>query len=502
MRIVIKLPFFVTLMAVGSAAMLLPAIYALLLDQHRVAQPFFYAAILFGLLSGVMGLTTYNWTSRRPARDQLLTLLAAFSLLPVMLAVPMHQALPDLSFYNAYFEMVSSLTTTGATIFDTAERAGAPVHMWRALVGWLGGFLTVLTAIAFLAPMNLGGFEVLRPLRGSDAVERSIQAGDPNVRLYRFAARLFPIYLTATLLLWLLLTVFGMPPHASAMFSMSTLATSGIVPVGGLRDLNAGIVAEILILFFLIMAISRQTVMNDFNRGFLTRLRYDREVRLAAVFVITIPTFLVLRHWIGAFEVNEEGDLMASARAAWGSLFSVVSFLTTTGFISDDWDAAQTWSGLPTPGLIFAGLAIIGGGVATTAGGVKLLRVYALYKHGYREMERLVHPSSIGGAGVLGRTVRRQGAVIAWIFFMLFAMSIAVTTIALTFVGMNFEQAIIFAIAALSNTGPLVEIALQDGTGYEDLRQQAKSILMIAMVLGRLETLAILALFNPDFWRR
>jgi trk system potassium uptake protein TrkH len=407
-----------------------------------------------------------------------------------------------MSFHNAYFEMVSSITTTGATVFDTVERAGDAIHIWRALVGWLGGFLTLLTAIAFLAPMNLGGFEVLRPLQGSDAAERSIKASDPNVRLYRFVARLFPIYLSATLLLWFLLALVGTPPHAAAMLSMSTLATSGIVPVGGLRDLNAGILPEMLILIFLIMAVSRQTVMNDFNRNFLSRLRADREVRLAAVFVITVPLFLFLRHWIGALEVNEEANLFAGLRALWGSLFSVLSFLTTTGFVSDDWGAAQMWSGLPTPGLIFAGLAIVGGGVATTAGGVKLLRVYALYKHGFREMERLVHPSSIGGAGVLGRTVRRQGAVVAWLFFMLFAMSIALVTIALTSIGLNFEQATIFAISALSNTGPLVEIALQDDIGYENLRARAKSILMAAMILGRLETLAIIALFNPDFWRR
>ena len=502
MRILIQLPFFVTLMGVASAAMLVPATYALVLDQHRVAQPFFYAAILFGVLTGLMGLTTFNRKSKRPARDQLLTLFAAFSLLPVMLAVPLHQAVPDLSFFNAYFEMVSSMTTTGATIFDTSERAGDAIHLWRALVGWLGGFFTLLTVIAFLAPMNLGGFEVLSPPDNKSIVAHVVKSGDYNVRLYRFVARLLPIYLIATLILWFLLVVVGMPSHAASMFAMSTLSTSGIVPVGGLRDLNAGILSEMVIMAFLVIAISRQTVMNDFNRNFLNRLREDREVRLAAIFIITVPVFLVLRHWIGALEVNEEADMVAFARALWGSLFSVMSFLTTTGFVSDDWGAAQAWSGLPTPGLIFAGLTIVGGGVATTAGGVKLLRVYALYKHGFREMERLIHPSSIGGAGVLGRSVRREGAVVAWLFFMLFAMSIAAVTIALTFIGLDLEQAFLFAISALSNTGPLVEIALQDGTGYEDLRVQGKSILMAAMVLGRLETLAIIALFNPDFWRR
>ena len=482
--------------------MLGPAAFALAIDQHRVAQPFFYGAILFGLLTGLVGLTTMNRKSHRPARDQLLTLLAAFALLPVMLAVPMYEAVRDMSFFNAYFEMVSSMTTTGATLLDTPGRVSEPIHMWRAMVGWMGGFLMLVTAIAILAPMNLAGFEVLRPMGGSDAVERAIAASDPSVRVFRFTTRLFPIYLAATLLLWLGLAILGTPSYPAAMLAMSTLATSGIVPEGGLEDMNAGIGAEMLIFLFLILSISRQTLMNDFNRSLIGRLRADREVRLAAIFLMLVPAFLFTRHWIGALEVNYETDIIAGARALWGSVFSVLSFMSTTGFVSADWGAAQAWSGLPTPGLIFAGLAIIGGGVATTAGGVKLLRVYALYKHGVREMERLVHPNSIGSAGVLGRNVRRQGAVIAWLFFMLFAISIAVVTIVLTFTGIDFERAIIYSISALSNTGPLVEVGLDEGGGYANLNTLGKSVLMTAMVLGRLETLAIIALFNPDFWRR
>ena len=96
-------------------------------------------------------------------------------------------------------------------------------------------------------------------------------------------------------------------------------------------------------------------------------------------------------------------------RALWGGLFTVLSFLTTTGFESEQWLAASDWSRLESPGLILMGLALLGGGVATTAGGVKLLRVYALMRHGERELDRLVHPSSVGGSGQTARRIRRQG---------------------------------------------------------------------------------------------
>ena len=143
----------------------------------------------------------------------------------------------------------------------------------------------------------------------------------------------------------------------------------------------------------------------------------------------------------------------------------------------------------------------MGGGVATTAGGVKLLRVYALYKHGMREMDRLVHPSSVAGKGVAARRMRREGASIAWVFFMIFAISIALVMTALAAAGTSFEDAVILSVAALSTTGPVAVVAGESPINYVQLSDASKLIICGAMVLGRLETLAIIALLNPDFWR-
>ena len=147
------------------------------------------------------------------------------------------------------------------------------------------------------------------------------------------------------------------------------------------------------------------------------------------------------------------------------------------------------------------GLALIGGGVATTAGGVKLLRVYALYLNGLREMQRLVHPSSVGRASSQSRRIRSKGAYVAWIFFMLFALSMTFVTLVLTFTGVGFEEAMVLAVAALSTTGPLVHAAAETPIMLGQLSPAAKLTLCGAMVVGRLETLAIIAMFNPALWR-
>ena len=396
-------PLFVFLIAIAAAAMLLPAAHAFVLRNYAVSRAFFYSGVLFLMLSALLALATASNPKGHQGRTHLLTMFAAFVLLPVVLAVPFNESVRDTGLYNSWWEMVSSLTTTGATLY-LPDRLAPSLHLWRALVGWMGGFFMLVMAIAVLAPLRLGGFEIF-------------VAGN---------------------------------------------STGGEAP---------------------------------------SLLRDDPELWLAAVLVGMVAAFLLMRHWIAALDVETPAAFGPVLHSLWGSLFTALSFLTTTGFESASWDDARHWSGLGTPGLILAGLAITGGGIATTAGGVRLLRVYALLRHGERELNKLVHPTSIAGGGPTARKLRREGAYIAWIFFMLFAMSIAVVMMAVSLTGLAFEPATIMSIAALSNTRPLAAFAADTPLSWADLGDATKFVLAAAMVLGRLETLAIIALFNPEFWR-
>ena len=501
---ILSLPFVVILMGIGALSMFIPAAVALAEQNFYVARVFFYGATLFFLLTAMIGLATSTYQPRRPARSHLLALVAAFGALPLMLAVPFNEAVRDTSYMNAYFEMVSSITTTGATLFDDPARLPNAVHLWRALVGWMGGFLIWVSAVAVLAPLNLGGFEVTSPSKVGRTGERFSQisevAATPE-RLTRYASLLFPVYAGLTLALWLLLIMAGDAPIVAVCHAMSALSTSGISPVGGLSGSTSGRLGELAIFVFLFFAISRQTFSRDSAPEAKQGLLHDREFRMGLICITVVPSILFLRHFFGALEVDMTQDFYAAFSALWGGVFTVMSFLTTTGFASTDWADARMWSGLPTPGLLLMGLSLIGGGVATTAGGVKLLRVYALYTHGSREIDKLIHPHSVGGSGAYARRIRREGAYIAWIFFMLFALSITVVMLALALVGESFDSAMVLAVASLSTTGPVAGLAAETPISYASLNDAAKMILMASMVLGRLETLAIIALINPDFWR-
>lgn len=498
------LPLIVILLGIGGAAMYVPAAHALALRQHDIARPFFYSGTLILVLVALLALATAGNPKGPEGRSHLLAMLATFSVLPLALAVPFNEAVPDTGLFNAWWEMVSSLTTTGATLYDPGRLAPS-LHLWRALVGWLGGFFMLVMAIAVLAPLRLGGFEVFfsggpsgRPVRVASTAEGGADAGE---RILHYAVRTFPFYIGLTGLLWVLLLIAGDPALVALCHAMSTLATSGISPIGGSTGAPSGMVGEGLIFLFLLPALSRRLWPGAGELRAAPRALEDPELRLAAVIVLAVPLVLFLRHWIAALDVPTTPSPGAMFGSIWGGLFTALSFLTTTGFESQAWNLARSWSGLGTPGLLLSGLAMVGGGVATTAGGVRLLRVYALIRHGERELDKLVHPSSIAGGGGMARRLRREGAYIAWIFFMLFALSIAVVMLAVSMAGLDFEPATVLSIAALSNTGPLAQVAAATPLSWAMLDPAAKAILAAAMVLGRLETLAIIALFNPEFWR-
>ena len=499
-----NLPFFVALLFTAAGAMMIPSVYGLAVRDHDTARVFFYTGLLVAVLALLLGFATQH-ARRRNDSDQkyLISLLMSYVWLPVILGIPMFEAVGNTRAINVYLDMVSALTTTGAPIFEPARLADT-VHLWRATVGWFGGLLIWITAMAVLAPLNLGGFEVTSEATApGQRMPNSgqMRAAAPTDRLWRHAAALTPVYLTLTVVLALGLAFAGERPLHAAIHAMSTLSTSGITAAGGLKDSGAGLAGEILIALFLVFALTRRSFTSGFGRKAVEAVVHDREVRLALFAVVVLPTFLFARHWFGAFEVDELANAGGAAGALWGSMFTVLSFVTTTGLVSENWAAAQSWSGLETSGLILVGVAIMGGGVATTAGGLKLLRVYALYKHGAREIERLVHPHSVAGAGRLGRRMRREGALVAWIFFMLFLTSIAVVMLALTATGLPFEQALILAIAALSTCGPLAGVAGTDPVIYLALGDGSKLVLVFAMILGRMESLVFLAVFNPGFWR-
>lgn len=527
-RLVHRLPVLVLIAGMGALAMFIPASYASAMGDHRLAAIFAMSGAISMVLIALTGIACATTLHGDTTRSVLLTLVGTFLALPVMLAVPFLFALPDTGLFNAWWEMVSSLTTTGASLYSP-EKLPEALNLWRGIVGWLGGFFILVAALAIMAPQKIGGFEIMTARYGERDDRRVAQSSpayqqgltDSTGRMVRAAREVFPIYAGLTLALWMILLMMGESGLFALMRAMGTLSTSGISPVSGSTGHATGIPGEIAVFIFLIPALSRRFWPGGGELVASESWGTDPELRLAAMIVLTVAVVLFSRHFISAIEIDaDRGDdlfkrLGDAASAGWGGLFNAMSYLTTTGWNSVEWQGARSWSGITSPGLLLAGLAIMGGGVATAAGGVKLLRVYALIVHSQREMEKVIHPNSVAGGGRIGRRLIAEGGFLAFVFFMLFALSLALVLTLISLQGIEFESGTILSIAAVTNTGQLASaipltpsfqgsagVAGAPWAGWAGLPDFTKAILAGGMVLGRVETLAILSLFNPELWRR
>ena len=502
----LRLPVVVQLILLLAPAMLLVALIAVILGDAPTSSVFaIYAAMVMSV--GVMAaLAVWGRSWKWSAMGRGLTaLIGVYILVPLLAALPLvalHQAGRgvEMTMGMAYFEMASAFTTTGATLFEPGDLPQA-AHFWRALVAWIGGGVTLVVAFSIMAPLHIGGFEMgdsSRRMTWRDDV--GFDRVSPAARLTRVIQRVLPIYGALTAFLALILMTLGEGAFVAVCHAMSVLSTSGISPVGGLDGTDSGWMGEVVVFAFLLTALSHRVFggAGVFGAGGPIR---DPEVRTGAALVLVV-TFALMMHRTGALMASDAPWApMDTIAAAWGKLFTVASFLTTTGFQSAHWDGAIDHTELPAVGLVLLTLAFAGGGIATTAGGIKLLRIFALYKHGIREIEKLVHPSSIGGYGATARRIRREGAYVAWIFVMLFFLTYGGLVLALTASGAGFDAALVMSGAALSNTGPLVGAFGPEMAGYGDLTPEGRGLLCIGMLVGRVEVLAVVAVLNPEYWR-
>ena len=496
------LPFVLKLMLIGAVSMWLPAIFALVHEEFFQARMFFYTGVL-GVFAVVMiAMVISNRDLTENGFQQVIHLGTSMVVLPLFLAIPMYDIIGNTTFMNVYLDMAGAYTTTGLQVF-APERLPDSVHLWRAFVAWQGGALMWVVASAILAPLNLGGFEVSAGNAGHRVGRsHSLTTQDRHRLLSRAARQLLPGYFGFTASLWMILTFLGSPSFDALIYAMSVMSTSGISGPNSFSSAQAGFLGEACVVAFFIFALTRISYSQERVMQRNTSLFQDPEFRLAATIILVLPTALFVRHWLGAYVDDTDTSVLTSLQALWGGIFTVTSFLTTTGFVSEFWGEAQAWSGLETPGFLFMGLALIGGGVATTAGGVKLLRVYSLYLSILRELDRMEHPSSVGQSRKHLRADLRAGGFIAWVFFMLFVVAIAAFTMVFAWFGLDFEHAIVLAISALTTTGPLIDVSGLGDFGIIALPWVLKSMVIFAMILGRLEILVVLAIMAPSAWRR
>lgn len=496
---------------VAGLSMAGPAILALIDEDYSTFRNFIYCGLLVVVFAIITGLASRNVRLGSASISRLIELVIVFVAVPALLAIPVNFIVESTSLIDAYFEMVSCFTTTGASVFYQVPNEAIissvneshisdSVSFWRAQVAWMGGLLIWIAAAEILSPLGIGGFEIIGERKPTN-VAQSISAEQIEAK-HRFRGIwiLSLVYSGLTIVLWLFLIGAGDQPISSLVSAMSTLSTSGITLAGGYSNPSNSLAGEVFIGAFLILTLSRLLV---------TALRwgpervegvFDREIRLAFILILISVLFSMFFQYQQLAAIRTWSQLVDILLGLWGVIFSSVSFLSTTGFQPLYWSKVISFQPDNFVNIILVGLALVGGGVATTTGGLKLLRVDELLRFGYSELGRLAYPSTILAEQKLIGGGRGERIVLSGVFLMLFLIMLAFFSLILSLSGMGFEESMILSISSVTNTGPLANVSLGTGFSHSQLSDQIKLLLCLAMIVGRLELLALITLISPFIW--
>ena len=489
------LPLLFQIFGLACGLMLVIAAYSLFANLFREARIFFYIGLTGILVLSLVILGTSNRDLKETGVSQLFSLILCFFFLPIFLAFPTWVIFPSINWVDAYLDMVGAFTTTGFPVFEK-EVLSKPIHLWRALVAWFGGGLIWIAAFVILLPVNLGGLEIFSNRKNSPNSNRKLTLNERSTTLVRVSQKLIPIYFGLTVVLWGCLTSFGTDSYTSLIRALSIVSTSGISGPEKFELDGAGFLGELVIIVFLFMALSNNIIKFFHYQLSLRGILSDAEIRLGLSIIIAVTVIFTLKQVsLDDFYTGLRGSFGSVIELIWGNFFTVFSFITTNGYFSSFWDVSISSADLSYATIILVGLCLFGGGVATTAGGIKLLRISILFTAFSNETQKLLHPSSVEVKSNHMKNVEIS-VFMAWIFFMLFMVSLATLTIFLAIFELRFEEALLFAVACLTTTGPIIEIVDLENFLISDLSIFSKIALIIGMVLGRLEILVVLSLMS------
>lgn len=398
-----------------------------------------------------------------------------FGALPFILS----GAIPN--FTDAFFETMSGFTTTGATILNDIEAVPKGILFWRSLTHWIGGMGIIVLSVAILPVLGIGGMQLFVAEMPGPAPDKL------HPRITQTAKRLWAIYVLLTLAETILLMIGGMNLFDGLCHSFGTMATGGFSTQ---NDSIAGYSSYIqyIIIFFMILAGTNFTLHYFALQGRLRKIWENEEYRnyILLIFSVTLIITVAIIS-LGSEEVE---------RAFRNTLFTVVSIITTTGYITSDY---LMWPG--TLWLIIFLLMFVGGSAGSTGGGIKIIRQLLLIKNSGQELKRLLHPQAIIPLKFNGKAVSGDIIYKIMAFFLIYMMIFAFGSLVMSAIGLDFQSAVGSVAASLGNIGPGIG-SVGPIENYAHIPTFGKWFLSFLMLLGRLELFTVLIIFAPSFWKK
>lgn len=403
-------------------------------------------------------------------------IMSLFGTLPYLLS----GSIPN--FTDAFFETMSGFTTTGASILNDIESMPRGILLWRSLTQWIGGMGIIVLAVAILPILGIGGMQLFI------AEAPGISAEKLKPRIKDTAKRLWLLYVGLTLLETILLMAGDMPFFDAINHSLTTMATGGFsIKNDSISHYNSPYIHYVFTAFMFLAGTS-------FTLIYFMLKRKVKKVINNEEFIVYLSFILIATLILTGF-VHSVTDHSLEKNFR-DTLFSVVSVVTTTGFVSENYTA---WSPLIT--MVFFALLFIGGMAGSTAGGIKIVRHIVLFKNSFLEMKRQLHPHAIIPVRLNRRAIQGELTYHVLAFMMIYFLVFSLGSIIMAWVGLDFPTALSAVAASLGNVGPGIGMVGPD-SNFSLVPDAGKWVLTFLMLLGRLELFTVLILFTPFFWKK
>jgi trk system potassium uptake protein len=467
------------LLLILSAAMLVPA-FVDYMANDRDWKAFLLSAFITAFVGGSLYFANRGYSGALTLRQTFLFTASSWFVVSCFGALPFMLSELNASFTDAFFETASGLTTTGSTVFAGLDNMHPGILLWRSLLQGMGGIGVVVLAMAILPMLSVGGMQLFRS-ESSDKADKVLPRARQIAKVTAYT------YFTLVFICGIAYWLAGMSAFDALCHAFPTISTGGFstkdMSLGYFENLGIEIIAMAgMFAGSLPMLLYFQMARGDFGA-------FWRSSEIRWFTAIVVITTLVLTNWL----IYSEGENALSALRM--TSFSVISTISTTGFVTADYNNWGTGAVL-----IMFFLLAVGGCSGSTAGAIKVWRFQVLYEVANAQIQRMLHPNGIFLPRYNGKPISESIANSVLIFLVLYAFTFTVFTIIVAMFGLDYITAMSGVAQAIGNVGPGLGPIIGPVGNFVTIPDGAKWTLAIAMIVGRLELLTILVLFTKRFW--
>ena len=389
----------------------------------------------------------------------------------------------NLNITDAFFESISGITTTGATVINNLDGLHHGILVWRSLLQWFGGIGIIVLAMAILPTLQIGGMQLLH-MEQDDPYEKTLP------KINQFIIEIFILYSFLTCICAVLYYVFGMSGFDAILHSMTTISTGGFTTHNSSFGFFDSIEIELVSIFFMIIGSLPFVVLLKFIHGDKNSLFKDDQIKL--FFLILFILILVSSLWLNNNIFID--DIKYSTRL---TIFNITSILTGTGFTTANYNV---WGSFGLVIMII--IMFIGGCAGSTTGGIKIFRLQLLFRGTITHIKKLTHPHGVFITSFNGRSVTDDAYNSIMGFFFIYILIFILASISLSLYSLDFLTSFSAAASAISNVGPGLGDTIGPNSNYSSLPNGAKWILSFTMLIGRLELFTFLVILSLSFWKK